>query len=268
MTRKAAPNNTTIALVEWYWMGHHPSYAVHLALAISKAGMDVVPFCANPADFQRRLNSSTDQSLKHSGKFIRLFKSSGQAAESSGRGACFRLVRPSITSAFLASNCDAGAKAIAEQSIKSSSAASTTQTLSSFVMQSRSSAFPGRASTSTLDSFVYLVHAFPTKPASPAQKSFSPCPPALELPLWIRKQCRQCRSVLVPTNGLSCFLISPMSAWTAQRQAHPLLWPPRSEASPTENRSSAWWVTSNERKACSASPVLPVIPACRTSHFS
>lgn len=49
-------------------MGHHPSYAVHLALAISKAGMDVVPFCANPADFQKRLNSSTDQSRKHSGK--------------------------------------------------------------------------------------------------------------------------------------------------------------------------------------------------------
>jgi len=68
MTRKAARYNTTIALVEWYWMGHHPSYAVHLALAISKAGMDVVPFCANPADFQNRLNSSTKQSLKHSGK--------------------------------------------------------------------------------------------------------------------------------------------------------------------------------------------------------
>lgn len=68
MTNKAAQHNTTVALVEWHWMGHHPSYAVHLALAISNAGMDVVPFCANPADFQRRLNSSTDQSLKHSGK--------------------------------------------------------------------------------------------------------------------------------------------------------------------------------------------------------
>ena len=67
MLRKAAQHNTTAALVEWYWMGHHPSYAVHLAIAISKAGIDVVPFCANPADFQRRLNSSTDQSLKHSG---------------------------------------------------------------------------------------------------------------------------------------------------------------------------------------------------------
>lgn len=67
MTRKAARYNTTIALVEWNWMGHHPSYAVHLAIAISKAGMDVVPFCANPADFQIRLNSCTDQSLKHAG---------------------------------------------------------------------------------------------------------------------------------------------------------------------------------------------------------
>lgn len=44
--------------------------------------------------------------------FIHPFKSRGLAAESSGRGACFQLVRPSITSAFLASNCDAGGKAI------------------------------------------------------------------------------------------------------------------------------------------------------------
>jgi len=68
MTNKAARYSTTVALVEWYWMGHHPSYAVHLALAISKAGMDVVPFCANPADFQKRLNNSEYQRLKHSGK--------------------------------------------------------------------------------------------------------------------------------------------------------------------------------------------------------
>jgi len=68
MINKATQHNKTIALVEWNWMGHHPSYAVQLALAISSAGMDVVPFCANPADFQNRLNSSTEQSLKHSGK--------------------------------------------------------------------------------------------------------------------------------------------------------------------------------------------------------
>lgn len=45
----------TIAVIEWYWMGHHPSYAVRLALAISQAGFHVVPFCANPVDFQKRL---------------------------------------------------------------------------------------------------------------------------------------------------------------------------------------------------------------------
>ena len=67
MTNQPFQYNTTVALVEWHWMGHHPSYAVQLALAISNAGMDVVPFCANPADFQKRLNSSTDQSRKHSG---------------------------------------------------------------------------------------------------------------------------------------------------------------------------------------------------------
>jgi len=45
----------TIALIEWNWMGHHPSYAVQLALALAEAGLDVVPFCADPQDFARRL---------------------------------------------------------------------------------------------------------------------------------------------------------------------------------------------------------------------
>lgn len=47
----------TIALIEWHWMGHHPSYAVNFALAIAKAGFDVVPFCANPSDFTARLQA-------------------------------------------------------------------------------------------------------------------------------------------------------------------------------------------------------------------
>ena len=67
MTNKAAQYTKIVALVEWHWMGHHPTYAVHLALAISNAGMDVVPFCANPADFQKRLNSSESQRLKDAG---------------------------------------------------------------------------------------------------------------------------------------------------------------------------------------------------------
>ena len=67
MINKATRHNKTIALVEWNWMGHHPSYAVQLALAISSAGMDVVPFCANPADFQKRLTSSDSQLLNNSG---------------------------------------------------------------------------------------------------------------------------------------------------------------------------------------------------------
>jgi hypothetical protein len=49
------PAPQTIALIEWNWMGHHPSYGVQLALALGEAGLDVVPFCADPQDFEGRL---------------------------------------------------------------------------------------------------------------------------------------------------------------------------------------------------------------------
>jgi hypothetical protein len=51
--KPAAPR--TIALIEWNWMGHHPAYAVQLALAMAQAGLEVVPFCADPQDFEQRL---------------------------------------------------------------------------------------------------------------------------------------------------------------------------------------------------------------------
>jgi hypothetical protein len=61
-------NKPTIALVEWHWMGHHPSYAVRFAHALAEAGMDVVPFCANPADFHKRLGSREASGGDHAGR--------------------------------------------------------------------------------------------------------------------------------------------------------------------------------------------------------
>lgn len=59
----------TIALIEWNWMGHHPTYIVKMALAIAQAGMNVAPFCANPDDFQARLQKEieVDRSPKPTG---------------------------------------------------------------------------------------------------------------------------------------------------------------------------------------------------------
>jgi glycosyltransferase involved in cell wall biosynthesis len=48
--------NTTIALNDWNWMGHNPTYFTHFAAAMAEAGAKVVPFSANPADFLKRLD--------------------------------------------------------------------------------------------------------------------------------------------------------------------------------------------------------------------
>jgi glycosyltransferase involved in cell wall biosynthesis len=45
----------TIALLEWNWMGHHPTYFNHFAAAMAEAGAEVVPFCADAEDFAKRL---------------------------------------------------------------------------------------------------------------------------------------------------------------------------------------------------------------------
>jgi hypothetical protein len=45
----------TIALLEWNWIGHHPTYFTYFAAAMAEAGAEVVPFCADPADFAQRL---------------------------------------------------------------------------------------------------------------------------------------------------------------------------------------------------------------------
>jgi glycosyltransferase involved in cell wall biosynthesis len=46
-----------VALVDWNWMGHHPTYFVQFAAAMAEAGAEVVPFCPDPEDFGRRLEA-------------------------------------------------------------------------------------------------------------------------------------------------------------------------------------------------------------------
>lgn len=38
----------TIALVEWNWQGHHPTYFNHFIMALEELGMDVLAICPNP----------------------------------------------------------------------------------------------------------------------------------------------------------------------------------------------------------------------------
>lgn len=49
----------TIALIDWNWVGHHPTYFTHFATAIAKAEKDVVPFCADPEDCLARLGNES-----------------------------------------------------------------------------------------------------------------------------------------------------------------------------------------------------------------
>ena len=49
-------NSQIIALVDWRWVGHHPNYFVNYAVAMAKAGYQVMPFCDNPDDFTCRLS--------------------------------------------------------------------------------------------------------------------------------------------------------------------------------------------------------------------
>ena len=48
-----------IVLIDWNWMGHHPTYFTHFAAAMAEAGAQVVPFCADPEDFLVRLGKES-----------------------------------------------------------------------------------------------------------------------------------------------------------------------------------------------------------------
>ena len=64
----------TIALIDWNWGGHHPTYFVRYAEAISISGNRVVPFCPDPQDFEKRLleNLISAESLKRICKPLKL----------------------------------------------------------------------------------------------------------------------------------------------------------------------------------------------------
>ncbi len=47
----------TIALIDWNWIGHHPTYFTHFAAALAETGSEVVPLCADPDDFAKRVAS-------------------------------------------------------------------------------------------------------------------------------------------------------------------------------------------------------------------
>jgi glycosyltransferase involved in cell wall biosynthesis len=47
-----------IALIDWNWLGHHPTYFTHFAEAMAEAGCRVVALCPDPDDFRRRIAQS------------------------------------------------------------------------------------------------------------------------------------------------------------------------------------------------------------------
>lgn len=48
---------SNVALIDWNWMGHHPTYFSHFAIALAEAGADVVPLCPEPEDLASRVRS-------------------------------------------------------------------------------------------------------------------------------------------------------------------------------------------------------------------
>lgn len=50
-------NQGVIALVDWYWGGHHANFYVNFAAAMAKAGYRVLPLCSDPDDFTYRLSA-------------------------------------------------------------------------------------------------------------------------------------------------------------------------------------------------------------------
>lgn len=53
-----APMGNTIALIDWNWTGHHPTYFTYFAAAMAEAGAYVVPLCADPDNFLKRLGNA------------------------------------------------------------------------------------------------------------------------------------------------------------------------------------------------------------------
>jgi glycosyltransferase involved in cell wall biosynthesis len=60
----------TIALIDWNWMGHHPTYFTEFASALAEIGYDVLPFCPDPEDFSKRLSIIENLKSQHLGKIF------------------------------------------------------------------------------------------------------------------------------------------------------------------------------------------------------
>jgi hypothetical protein len=76
----------TIAIVDWSWIGHHPTYFTHFAEVFAKIGIDVVPLCPQPRDFttkllQLNLNRQVEERIAEPIVFVK------------PRPACFRPAR-------------------------------------------------------------------------------------------------------------------------------------------------------------------------------
>lgn len=45
----------TVALVDWHWSGHHPTYFIEYTVALAGLGHRVLPLCPDPENFRKRL---------------------------------------------------------------------------------------------------------------------------------------------------------------------------------------------------------------------
>lgn len=69
-----------IALVDWNWMGHHPTYFTFFASALAKLEHNVLPICPNPEEFLSNLEREKNELLLskkiYDPELIRSFKES------------------------------------------------------------------------------------------------------------------------------------------------------------------------------------------------
>ncbi len=85
----------TIALVEWHWVGHHPTYFAHYILALEELGMQVLAICPNPEEAQQtvaKLRQQRNGEASHAGQTV--------YRQVSAKGFRFLRVRPARISAI------------------------------------------------------------------------------------------------------------------------------------------------------------------------
>ena len=60
-----------IALVEWNWVGHHPTYFNHFILAMEELGVEVLALCPDPCQAEELANNTrreADATIPHRGR--------------------------------------------------------------------------------------------------------------------------------------------------------------------------------------------------------